>query len=146
MGRRKRGLFQRKVCLVGLNGGVKLYKCEILLLLFTNYPALCLTLPEISFYWHMQFFGFFPCCRYTHSLDGTFPACGSQRSKHIMRDQKSALVRGSIQSSIPGVGFLEWFTTKESLSYTPEHTHNNDGERQITKTPSMEKEHAFSYM
>lgn len=52
MGRRKRGLFQRKVCLVGLNGGVKLYKCEMLL--FMNYPALCLTLPEISFYWHIQ--------------------------------------------------------------------------------------------
>lgn len=54
MGRRKRGLFQRNVWLVGLTGGVKLYECEMLLLLFMNYPALCLTLPEISFYWLMQ--------------------------------------------------------------------------------------------
>lgn len=54
MGRRKRGLFQKEVCLVDLNGGVKLYRNEMLLLLFMNYPVLCLTLPEISFYWHVQ--------------------------------------------------------------------------------------------
>lgn len=53
-GKRKRRLFKRYVWLVAFNGGVKLYKCEMLLLLFMNYPAPCLTLPEISFYWHMQ--------------------------------------------------------------------------------------------
>lgn len=53
-GKRKRRLFERYVWLVALNGGVKLYKCEMLLLLFMNYPAPCLTLPKISFYWHMQ--------------------------------------------------------------------------------------------
>lgn len=63
------------------------------------------------------------------SLNGAFrdlfPACGSQRPKRTMRDQRSALNRGSMQSSIPAEGFLGWFITKESLAcelHTRTHT------------------------
>lgn len=89
MGKRKRRLFQKEVCLVDFNGGVKLYNSEmlLLLLLFMNYSAFwcCLRYHFTGTCKAVQLFGFFPCCKRTHSFNGVFgnmfPACGFHRPK-----------------------------------------------------------------